>query len=278
MKIVLMVFLGLITINMMKEMLIDDEKKIQIPVLMYHTFENNGKFPSINTSVARFEEHLLKLKENGYTFITSKDLVDYLNDEINLPEKSILITIDDGYESVYNHAFPVLQKYNIIATVFPIAKHIETGERLGLSMMSWEQLREMYSSGLVEVQNHTYDLHWRLNDESGKEGLVIPYTKNGKKLSDSQHINKIKNDIEKASKTIEQEIGTDVFAFTYPYGAYNLTSEQIVSKEHIIIFTTEVGLNSKGDNPLRIKRININNNLTGDDIIKKINSLGKTRR
>ncbi|MGM7683300.1 polysaccharide deacetylase family protein [Cytobacillus sp. Hm23] len=182
-------------------------EKIEVPVLMYHTFDVEGKFNSINTTPDRFEEQIKKLKEEGYSTITLEQFVNYVNGNAGLPKNPIMITIDDGYESVYTEAYPIIKKYNINATVFPIGSDVESGERFDLPMMDWGQMKEMYDEGLVEIQSHTYDLHWRLNNEAGKEALVYPYTKDGKKMSESQLKNNIMTDLKKAKATIESNIG-----------------------------------------------------------------------
>ncbi|GGH81869.1 peptidoglycan/xylan/chitin deacetylase (PgdA/CDA1 family) [Pullulanibacillus pueri] len=244
-----------------------------IPVLMYHTFDNTPSFPYINTSPAHFEEQMTTLKQAGYSTITIGDLLDYLQGEDHLPTKPILITIDDGYRSIYTNAYPIIKKYKLFVCLFISTSYVQKGQRLGRPFLNWTQIRKMYHSGLVEVQNHTHDLHWRYNNKAGKEALITPTSKDGEHLTHKKHHRIVKRDINKAKQMIEKNVGNSVFAFAYPYGAYNKDIENIVSQQHQLIFTTTTGINTFGTNRLEIKRININDSLKGKQIIKEIKAL-----
>ena len=78
------------------------------------------------------------------------DLAQFLEGRKALPKRSVVITIDDGYESVYRHAFPLLKRYGFAATLFVYTDFIGAGDAL-----SWAQLQEMAASGLVDVQSHS---------------------------------------------------------------------------------------------------------------------------
>ncbi|RSK28637.1 chitin deacetylase [Bacillus sp. HMF5848] len=240
-----------------------------IPVLMYHTFDEDPTFPTINVTPEHFQEQLAYLKKQGYDTITSEELVKFLNGEtVELPEKPFVITIDDGYKSVYDEAYPIIQELGYEATLFVITKHVETGERLGLPFSDWSELRRMQASGVIEVENHTNDLHYRVNNEAGQEAMIT--------LEDElleEHLSRVEEDLEYAIDMIEEQVGSDVFAFSYPYGAYNEDIEKLVAEDHTLVYTVEEGLNYFGDNPLRVKRINVNDEMTGEELVTIIESL-----
>ena len=134
------------------------------------------------------------LKENGWKTITSDQLAMFQQGDMVLQEKSFMITIDDGYESVYNNAFPILKELDMNATLFVITSHIESGNRFNIRMSSWEQIKEMSDSGYIEIGNHTHDLHWRGNGNTkGYEAMVTNITKRGKEISNTTRENIIVN-------------------------------------------------------------------------------------
>lgn len=135
----------------------------QVPILMYHNLAQEGS-GSDTISVQRFEEHLAALQDAGYTTITFQDLLAYVEQGTELPEKPVLLTFDDGYESNYTLAYPLLQQYQMKATIFVIGVSMgkDTYKDTGQAMIphfTQEQAAEMEASGLVAIESHGYDIH-----------------------------------------------------------------------------------------------------------------------
>lgn len=119
-----------------------------VPILCYHRFgAGNSK---MIISPARFAAQLEWLARNGYQVIRLSALEGFLAGQRPLPPKSVVITIDDGYESVHRHAFPLLKQYGFPATVFAYSDFIGAGDAL-----RWPQMQEMVSSGLIDIQSHS---------------------------------------------------------------------------------------------------------------------------
>jgi len=133
-----------------------------VPILCYHRLGSaNSKMV---VSPANFEAQLDWLARNDYRVIRLADLSGFLSGTLPLPRRSVVITFDDGYESVYRHAFPLLKKHGFAATVFVYTDFLGGGDAL-----TWPQLLEMRASGLVEVQSHSKshrNLIERANGES----------------------------------------------------------------------------------------------------------------
>ena len=91
-----------------------------IPIITYHKISNQKEFGLTTVSKRQFEIQMKYLKSNGYTSVCFKNLTQ----EYSLPEKPIIITFDDGYESIYQNAFPILKKYNFMAVVYIITDYI----------------------------------------------------------------------------------------------------------------------------------------------------------
>jgi peptidoglycan/xylan/chitin deacetylase (PgdA/CDA1 family) len=233
------------------------EKSHVIPILMYHhVVEEGNETNKITITTKRFEEDIEYLKDKGYTVISFKELIAYSDGKENLPDKPIIITFDDGYEDNYKNAYPILKKNNIKATIFVV------GSRIGItnfnddsrySYMSWDQAKEMYESGLIEIQPHSYDLHYY--KESLKHGQgVLPKIKENKK----EHHDRFLNDTEKVMKFIKDNVGSDSYVYAYPYGKYVLTNEEVLKElDFKITLTTQSQYADISNGLYGLKRINV---------------------
>lgn len=157
------------------------EKNIKIPVLIYHNFRTpipyEGDVYKLFSSEENFEENVKTILEDGYTFITLEDLYRYYQGEIGLPEKVMIITVDDGQVGCYTDMFPVLKKYQIPATIFIINDQVGTPD-----FFTWEQAKEMYDTGLVKIHCHGYS-HLAC-DTLTKQKLVSDYTKSHQEIEE----------------------------------------------------------------------------------------------
>lgn len=143
------------------------------PVAMYHAPDTK-----------MFETALCYLRRNGYETIDLDRLADWLEGaDVTLPEKPIILTFDDGWESVYTQAYPLLKEfgYTAVAYVCPglvsIGKPGLMAERYGEGLMGWETLREIGGDGVIDVQCHTYD-----HTQMWIDGEVIDFVRPGLRL------------------------------------------------------------------------------------------------
>ncbi|MGM7635108.1 polysaccharide deacetylase family protein [Bacillus sp. Hm123] len=245
----------------------------KIPVLMYHHFDKNKNIQNgIIGDPTVFEEQMRLLQENGYTTLTTQDVIDIKNGKSTMPAKPIMITLDDGYESNYNYVFPVLQKYNMKATIFIITDYIENPQNhpSEYPKMTWEQMKEMSDSGLVLFQAHTDILHTKY------ASLTRPITVDGKVETAQQYEDRVHNDIIKNKQILETRLGKPVNAFSYPNGLYSSSSEEIIKQAgYEMTLTTDPGLlDLQTNDPLYlVKRINIHGKASADSILQKIAEL-----
>ncbi|WP_077369660.1 polysaccharide deacetylase family protein [Anaerosalibacter sp. Marseille-P3206] len=235
---------------------IADSNKV-IPVLMYHHIvEDENEANKITLTSKRFEEDMEYLKTKGYTTISFKELIDYSEGNNNLPDKPVIITFDDGYEDNYINAYPILNKNNMKATIFVI------GSRIGItnfnndprySYMSWGQAKEMYQSGLIEIQPHSYDLHhYKTNAKHGQG--VLPKDKENEK----EHYNRFLVDTEKVMKLIKDNVGSESYVYAYPYGKYNATNEEVLKALNFkVTLTTKSQYADISNGLYKLKRINV---------------------
>ena len=98
-----------------------------INVLMYHHFDDTTNLGAV-VAKDEFKKQIKYLKDNGYNTITVQELIDYKNGKIDLPEKPVLITSDDGYLSNYEFMYPILKENNMKATIFVIGDNIDNAD------------------------------------------------------------------------------------------------------------------------------------------------------
>ena len=198
---------------------------VEVPVIMYHSLlKDEARHGKYVVSPAEFENDLQYLSAHGYTTILTEDLVAYTKGD-ELPQKPVIITFDDGYYSNYLYAFPLAQKYQMKFIISPIGRYVdaysETGETNAYySHATWDHLKEMQQSGLVEVQNHSYDLHEK------RAGALGAAKRPGE--SDAGYRERLRTDLIKAQKAFSDNLGLEPSAFVYPFGAMSSKTEEIV--------------------------------------------------
>ncbi len=203
------------------------DEGIALPIIMYHhTLKNTpealGKFI---ISPSEFESDLDYLQHRGYQTIVVQDLLDYYDKGKPLPPKPVMITFDDGYESGYAYIYPILKqrKEKIVLSVIGSLADEYSGlknQSLNYSYATWEQLREMSDSGVVEVQNHSYQLH-------DNEGIGV--SKHSFE-SKEDYQKRLMEDLDKNKQRIVDFVGKEPTAFTFPFGSVNQTARDTIWK------------------------------------------------
>ena len=158
---------------------------------MYHRFEEN-KYPSTNIKINDFRTHLKIIEENNIKFINPKDFENELKN--NKLQRKILLTIDDGFLSFYENAWPILKDKKI-----PFILFVSTREIGAYNYMTWDQIKEINKEDFVEIGNHSHT-HEYLADENNEV---------------------IKEDIAKSISIFEKNLGKNSDFFSYPFGEYS---------------------------------------------------------
>ena len=206
-----------------------------VPILTYHQFAEACDSP-LCMPTSTFKLQMRYLKENGYHVITAQDLHAFLEYRHGLPEKSVLITMDDGYRSVYNFAYPILKEYGFTATLFIYTSFV------GVSKMAitWDQLKEMQADGFV-IGSHTI-FHTDLTKP--KEGET-----------EQELIDRIREELYGSKKIIDQKMGQDTYFLAYPFGYYDQRSMQMAKEAgYKIAMSVKRGGNPFFANPFTIRR------------------------
>lgn|GEM_PF-1912710 len=256
-----------------------------LPILMYHHFHEELDTTTV-VAPSKFEKQLQTLQENGYMTLSSQEAYNYLKGKQIFPEKPVYITFDDGYESNYSEAFPLLQKYNSKAAIFAVTSQLreDANRNYGQYMLklSWNQVTELAESGLVDIHSHTHDMHHKstVQGKSTEQGMIAgPILIDGKYETKDQYAARVTADLDLSKELLEKLTGQDPFVFCYPFGSYSSSSEQLLKKAGFLMsITTKTGINKllKHENDtFGLMRVNITNEDIGEALIDKITE--KTR-
>ncbi|MDD6485011.1 MAG: polysaccharide deacetylase family protein [Clostridiales bacterium] len=201
------------------------EETVSVPVLMYHIVLENPDGNKYTVSPADFENDLKFLSSRGYTAIVIQDLINYVQDGAALPEKPVILTFDDGYYNNYVYVYPLLRRYGAKAVISIVGSYTDTytengDTNVGYAYLSWDNAREMAQSGLVEIQNHSYDLH---SLGKGRQGAK---KKSGE--SSEEYMAFLTRDIGSMQEKCLDKLGFAPTAFTYPFGLISNESADVI--------------------------------------------------
>ena len=184
--------------NLYSNTSLDDIEDFGLISLMYHRFEEN-KYPSTNIKIEDFKSHLEILSKSNIKLINPKDFEKEISK--NKKQRKLLLTIDDGFLSFYNNAWPLLKKNKI-----PFILFVSTREVGNSNYMSWNQIKEISKEDFVEIGNHSHT-HDYLVDETDEI---------------------IRADIQKSINIFKEKLGKNSKFFSYPFGEYSENFKNIV--------------------------------------------------
>lgn len=222
-------------------------QNIGVPVIYYHSVDKNAD-NELTITPDMLEEQLNYINDNNYITITMEELYEHLQKNKPIPEKSILITFDDGYMNNYTEAFPILKNLNMKATIFCIGNSLD-----GSYYLSEEAIKEMSDYG-IDIQSHTVN-HLHLDTLSYDEQLL--------ELKNSKEI-------------LEKITGKEIISIAYPFGDYNEdTIKAAKNSGYKLAFTTNLGLSDRDDNIYELDRIYISSYYDMDTFKKFLNNTSK---
>ncbi|MBR3703924.1 MAG: polysaccharide deacetylase family protein [Oscillospiraceae bacterium] len=206
------------------------ERTYQLPVLMYHHFDENVTADTV-VSPARFREQMTALKDAGYITVTLSQIIDFVDHGVPLPEKAVLITMDDGYTSNLTIAAPILEELGMCATVFVIGIYEgeeispNSGNQLYPARLSCEDAAQWVKRGVLDIQSHTYNMHQRYADGfSGRDGILPMESE-----EDAGYRAALLEDARMfADRRARYEIKTELLALAYPYGFFDSAADEVL--------------------------------------------------
>lgn len=201
---------------------------VHLPILMYHgILKNSVKTGKFIVSCDEFESDLKYIKDNNYSTIVMQDLIDYVFEGKPLPKKPIILTFDDGYVNNYLYAFPIIKKYECKMVLSPIGKQVDEysaqpSDNAGYAHATWNQLKEMKDSGLVELQNHSYNLHTTSKGRCGTKKI------RRENLCDYKHV--LSSDLNTMQAKFKEHLDYTPTTFVFPFGAVSNCSIDIIKE------------------------------------------------
>ncbi|MDX2226483.1 MAG: polysaccharide deacetylase family protein [Verrucomicrobiae bacterium] len=209
-------------------------KKPTITILCYHQFDRPGNPYSVSSE--EFRRHLQTFRDRGYTVIPLSRALDFWQGKTPaLPEKSLVITIDDGFRSVHQKAYPLLKEFNYPWVFYIYTDFVDSGA----GAVTWDHLREMMRDGM-EIGCH-----------SKSHSLM---TKRGKR-GDEEYEKWLVEETLTPKKILEEKLGVPIRSFAYPYGGYNALVRKFTEAAGYEAITTVSGANNySGSDPRDLNR------------------------
>lgn len=248
----------------------------RLPVLMYHHFAQESPYGTI-VSFDKFREQMTAVRDAGYHAVTIPQIIDYVENETPLPEKPILITMDDGYTSNLVSAAPVLEELGLCATVFVIGInegeeiYVHNGEPLSPPRFSYEEAAPWVEKGVVDVQSHTFDMHQLASyGYSGRDGMLAMDGESGE-----DYRRALLADLEQFRQRRAGRAATDFIALAFPFGYYDRELDDILAAEGIeVTFTIDERVNRLVPHDGRclrmMGRFNVTEDWSGEDLVRRL--------
>jgi peptidoglycan/xylan/chitin deacetylase (PgdA/CDA1 family) len=209
-----------------------------VPILAYHSIDDEASPISLRPEV--FAWQMRWLHDHGYQVVGIAKILGHLRGGQPLPPKAVALTFDDGFESVYRVALPILVQHGFPATVFVVPAHCGgtndwPGQPAGiprLPLTTWVQIRELDRMG-IEIGAHGLN-HRRLDELPAEEGT--------REILDSK-------------ACIEDRLGHVIRYFAYPYGRYNHTAKAVARRTFEAAVTAHLNVSGIGSDPWALPRV-----------------------
>ncbi len=208
------------------------DEQNEVLILMYHQIsENSSLWGDYVIPTSLLKEDFEYLKNNNYTPVKIKDLLDFTKGTKELPEKAVVITFDDGQRSFLTKVVPLLEEYNYPAVINIVGAltdlYTENGETNDkYAYLNWNDIKTLSQNPLVEIGHHSYNFH----SLGYRRGMGKIYGE-----SNIAYTEIIKADIEKLNKALLSNIGERPYILAYPYGIRNDTLLEIVKDENFSV-------------------------------------------
>ncbi|HSM94362.1 MAG TPA: poly-beta-1,6-N-acetyl-D-glucosamine N-deacetylase PgaB [Anaeromyxobacteraceae bacterium] len=264
----------------------DEPTAEELTVLSYHEVADKARslVPAYAVTPTDFVRQMDWLRNHGFHFVSVGDVIAAREGKAPLPEKAVLITFDDGYQSVYDNAWPILKMFRIPSVINVVGSWLEAKEKVDFDgkplargeLLSWAELREMSETGLVEVGSHTYDLHRGILGNA--EGNLQPATTTHRWFPDKKRYEddatyrrRVREDLARNDELILRRIGKEPRVIAWPYGRYNRPTREVAVRLGLKVgLTLDDGANMH-DTPLwGLRRILVERGMTLWDLDREI--------
>ena len=221
------VLMGLAVVCSRTALLADDQAGIPVPILMYHSIlRDPAKAGKYTVSPSQLESDLIYLNDHGYTTIFVQDLIDYVYQGKELPDKPVILTFDDGYLNNLTYVLPLLEQYDCRATISVVGAYCQRWTDMqdpnpNYAYLTWSDIRTLTQSGRIEIGNHTYDMHAL----SPRRGCA---QKKGE--DDAAYQSVLREDLSHLQQDLWSQSGVTCRVFAYPFGSISKNAQPILEE------------------------------------------------
>ncbi|MFG0589320.1 poly-beta-1,6-N-acetyl-D-glucosamine N-deacetylase PgaB [Acinetobacter sp. YQ_14] len=259
-----------------------------LTIIGYHeiTDRKDALITSYAVTSQQFSEHLDWLKNNGYHFINVDQLIKAHEGKYSLPSKPVLLTVDDGYQSFYQNAYPIIRAKKVPVVLAVVGSWLEPkesqkvdfgGEAISRDkILSWKELKEMQNSGLVEIASHSYHLHQGIvgNPQGNLEPAAITriYDSASKTYESDEHYqSRIFQDLKKNNDLLKSHGLRSPRVMVWPYGRYNMQLVQTAKQLGMpITITLDDGADHAKQSLQNMSRILVQGNMSTSALAQEI--------
>jgi len=235
-------FCGNLMANDMPNPCSRDRNSNEFTIFSYHEIADKSETldSTYAVSAANFEAQMKWLIDDGYNFIKIDDIINSRKHNKPLPSKAVLITFDDGYQSVYDNAFPILNKYHIPSLIALVGSWLQATDKVDFDghqidrskFLSQNEIKEMVASGLVEVGSHSYYLHRGIlgNPQGNMESATTTrqwFPDQAVYEDDKSYHERIYEDLKTNNDFLKEYTGQKPRTMVWPYGEYNMEAKKI---------------------------------------------------
>ena len=259
-----------------------------LTVIGYHeiTAHKDALIPSYAVTAQQFSQHIDWLKNNGFHFINVDQLIKAHQGQYKLPSKPVLLTVDDGYQSFYQNAYPVIRAKKIPVVLAVVGSWLEPKENQNVDfggesiarnkILSWDELKEMQNSGLVEIASHSYHLHQGVN--ANPQGNLEPAaitriydTKSKSYENDADYQARVYQDLKKNNDLLKAHGLRSPRVMVWPYGRYNMQLVKTAKELGMpITITLDDGADQAKQSIQNMSRILIQGNMSTSALAQEI--------
>jgi len=247
------------------------EKGVKLPIIIYHNITTNKQqLNEYAITPEQLENDLKYIKEKDYTTITMTQLINHCLKGDKLPKKPIIICFDDGFESMYTYAFPLLKQYNMCAVVSVVGAYVDHFTKLQDntvegSYMTWNEIEELGRYKNIEIQNHSYNMHSQTGDRIGTR----------KKCGESveQYHISLKEDAGKMQELLFAKTGFKPNTFVYPFGYNSGISKKVLKEMGFTAAMTcrkRVNIINSSTDLMKLGRFNRPNGISSEQFFENI--------
>lgn len=212
----------------------EKEEQVSLPVIMYHSI-HSGSPSEYAVTPEQLESDLRWLSDNGCHTVTAQQVIDYTRGIGKLPEKSVMITLDDGYYNNLVYLLPLLEEYDMTALISTVGTYTDVDAVRdphipAYSYLTWEDIRTLSDSGRIEFGNHTYAMH---SLYGGRKGCT---RMDGEDESDYRAV--FSEDLSKLQEEYRENLGTEPVVFAYPFGSMSRESLPVIREQGFLMTLT----------------------------------------